>query len=200
MRTGIASMRITALYGSPRKDGNTDLLMQAFLKGLREAGGEAHEIFLRDLTFSPCIDCDGCRETGVCVLRDDMEKVYPHLIASDIIVLSAPVFFYGLNTLAKAMVDRTQCFWARKYLLDRGLRHERPGQGKGILLCVGGAKGKKNFDGILLTAKYFFDALDMPLSHHLTYGSIDAKGAILQHPEIGEEAKKLGRAIASGTK
>ena len=66
---------------------------------------------------------------------------------------------------------------------------------RGILLCVGGARGKKNFDGILLTAKYFFDALDMPFSHHLTYGSIDAKGALLEHPELCGEATKLGRDI-----
>lgn len=186
-------MRITALYGSPRKDGNTDLLMQAFLRGVRETGAEARELFLRNFTFSPCIDCGGCTATGVCVLRDGMDKIYPHLIASDVIVLAAPVFFYGLNALAKAMVDRAQCFWARKYLLGRGLRQERGTEGRGILLCVGGAKGKKNFDGILLTAQYFFDALDMPFSHHLTYGSIDKKGALLEHPELFEEARKLGR-------
>ena len=186
-------MRITALYGSPRKDGNTDLLMKAFLGGALEAGAEVREIFLRDFTFSPCIDCGGCTATGVCVLRDGMDEIYPHLIATDVIVLAAPVFFYGLNALAKAMVDRVQCFWARKYLLGRGLRQERGTEGRGMLLCVGGARGKKNFDGILLTAKYFFDALDMPFSHHLTYGSIDQKGAILEHPELCEEARKLGR-------
>ncbi|MBN2107483.1 MAG: flavodoxin family protein [Deltaproteobacteria bacterium] len=185
-------MRITALYGSPRKGGNTDLLMQAFLGGLREAGAEAQELFLRDFAFSPCIDCGGCEATGACVLRDGMDDIYPHLIASDVIVLAAPVFFYGLNALAKAMVDRVQCFWARKYLLGRGLRQERATEGRGILLSVGGARGKKNFDGILLTAKYFFDALDMPFSHHLTYGGIDKKGALLEHPELCDEARKLG--------
>jgi len=188
-------MRITALYGSPRKDGNTDLLMQAFLKGVREGGAGAQELYLRDFSFSPCIDCGGCTETGICVLRDGMDDIYPHLNQADVIVLAAPVFFYGLNALAKAMVDRAQCFWARKYLLGRGLRNERGSEGRGILLCVGGARGKKNFDGILLTAKYFFDALDMPFSHHLTYGLIDKKGALLEHPELCEEARKLGRDI-----
>jgi multimeric flavodoxin WrbA len=188
-------MHITALYGSPRKDGNTDLLMQAFVDGVREAGGEPREIFLRDLKFSPCIDCGGCLKTGSCVLRDDLDDVYPHLIAADVIVLAAPVFFYGLNALAKAMVDRTQCFWARKYLLGRGLRQERGSEGRGILLSVGGAKGQKNFDGILLTAKYFFDALDMPFSHNLMYEKIDEKGAIRQHPTALEEARSLGHEI-----
>jgi multimeric flavodoxin WrbA len=188
-------MRITAIYGSPRKDGNTDLLMQAFLEGVREAGGSAKELVLRNFKFSFCIECGGCTDTGSCVLRDDMDNIYPHLIAADVIVLAAPVFFYGLNALTKAMVDRTQCFWARKYLLGQGLRQERGSEGRGILLSVGGSKGQKSFDGILLTAKYFFDALDMPFSHHLTYGSIDKKGALLEHPDICEEAQLLGRDI-----
>ena len=124
-----------------------------------------------------------------------MDAVYPRLIAADVIVLAAPVFFYGLNALAKAMVDRTQCFWARKYLLGRGLRQELGVDGRGILLSVGGAKGQKNFDGILLTAKYFFDALDMPFSHNLLYGRVDAKGAILEHPDACREARNLGHDI-----
>jgi multimeric flavodoxin WrbA len=188
-------MRITALYGSPRKDGNTDLLLKAFLGGVREAGGEPREIFLRNLKFSPCIDCGGCLKTGTCVLHDDMDSIYPHLIAADVIVLAAPVFFYGLNALAKAMVDRTQCFWARKYLLGRGISQERGCRGSGVLLSVGGAKGEKNFDGIRLTAKYFFDALDMPFAHNLMYGRVDAKGAILEHPDACREARELGRNI-----
>ena len=97
------------------------------------------------------------------------------------------------------MVDRTQCFWARKYLLGRGLSLERGCAGAGVLLSVGGAKGKKNFDGVLLTAKYFFDALDMPLSHSLTYSGIDAGGAILGHPEACREARALGRALVAGS-
>jgi multimeric flavodoxin WrbA len=118
-------------------------------------------------------------------------------MAADVIVLAAPVFFYGLNALAKAMVDRTQCFWARKYLLGRGLAQERGCPGAGILLSVGGARGKKNFDGIHLTAKYFFDALDMPLAHQLTYGGIDAQAAILDHPDACRQARQLGQAIAT---
>ncbi len=137
-------MRITALYGSPRKDGNTDLLMQAFLEGVREAGAARTEIFLRDYKFSPCIECGGCTATGVCVLRDDMDEIYPHLIAADVIVLAAPVFFYGLNALAKAMVDRTQCFWARKYLLGRGLAQERGCEGRAFC-CRSEAQREKKF-------------------------------------------------------
>lgn len=191
-------MRITALYGSPRKDGNTDLLLRAFLEGARQGDARITKLCLRDFRFSFCTECGGCADTGACALRDDMDRIYPHLIAADLVVLSAPVFFYGLNALAKAMVDRTQCFWVRKYLLGRGLRQERGCEGTGVLLSVGGARGKKNFDGIMLTARYFFDALDMPFSHHLTFSGIDEKGAILGHPEACLKASELGRELAKG--
>jgi multimeric flavodoxin WrbA len=184
---------ITAIYGSPRKNGNTDLLLKALLRGIKDQGGNAHEIFLRDLKFSPCIGCGGCNDTGTCVLSDDMDTIYPHLIKSEIVILSAPVFFFGMNALAKAMVDRCQCLWARKYLINKPLSNERGVKGKGILLSVGGSKGKKNFDGILLTARYFYDALDMDFAHHLEYGSIDAKGAVSDHPTALDEAYNLGR-------
>lgn len=188
-------MKITAIYGSPRKNGNTDLLMKAFLKGVSKGGGTAHEIFLRDLHFSACIECGGCNNTGKCVLKDDMDSIYPHLKSSEIIVLSAPVFFYGLNALAKAMVDRSQCFWTAKYLLNNNLSAERGSKGKGILLSAGGSKGKKTFDSMLLTVRYFFDVIDMEFSHHLLYRNIDAIGAISKHPTVLEDAYQLGKTV-----
>lgn len=193
------SVNITAIYGSPRKDGNTDILMKAFLRGLSAAGGSAREIFLRDLTIQPCTGCGGCAKTGRCVLRDDMDRIYPLFKTSDVIVLAAPVFFYGFGAMTKAMVDRSQAFWVRKYQLKQDMNSERASAaGRGILLSVGGAKGKRNFEGILLSARYFFDALDMSLAHQLTYGSVDEAGAIRRHPAACSEAEELGRKIMSG--
>jgi len=193
------SVNITAIYGSPRKDGNTDILMQAFLNGLRAAGGSAVEIFLRDLNIQPCTGCGGCAKTGCCVLRDDMDRIYPLFKTSDVIVLAAPVFFYGFGAMTKAMVDRSQAFWVRKYQLKQDMNSERASAaGRGILLSVGGAKGKRNFEGILLSARYFFDALDMSLEHQLTYGNIDEAGAIREHETACLEAEALGRELMSG--
>jgi multimeric flavodoxin WrbA len=191
-------VNITAIYGSPRKDGNTDILMQAFLNGLRAAGGSAREIFLRDLNIQPCTACGGCSQTGCCVLRDDMDQLYPLFETSDVIVLAAPVFFYGFGALTKAMVDRSQAFWVRKYQLNQDMNSGRlSGSGRGIVLSIGGARGKRNFEGILLSARYFFDALGMDLTHQLTYGSIDEAGAIRRHPTACSDAELLGRETAA---
>ena len=173
--------------------------MQAFLAGLQSAGGNAREIFLRDLNIQPCIACNGCAKTGHCVLRDDMDALYPLFETSDVIVLAAPVFFYAFGAMTKAMVDRSQAFWVRKYQLKQDMNIKRSsGAGRGIVLSVGGAKGKRNFEGLLLSARYFFDALDMNLAHQLTYGSIDEAGAIQRHPTACAEAEALGREVASG--
>lgn len=189
-------MYVTAIYGSPRRDGNTDLLMQSCLRGLDEKGITPHSVFLRELRFSPCVECGGCSKTGICVIRDDMDMIYPHLIRSDCIIVSAPVFFYGLNALTKAMVDRAQCLWAKKYLLRIPVREHVTSGGCGVLLSAGGSRGKKNFDGILLTMKYFYDALDMPLSHWLLFHDVDAQGAILKHPTALDDAYRLGKKLS----
>ncbi len=193
------SVKITAIYGSPRKDGNTDKLMQAFLIGLRAAGGSAREIFLRDLNIQPCTGCGGCAQTGCCVLHDDMDRIYPLFETSDVIVLAAPVFFYGFGAMTKAMVDRSQAFWVRKYQLKQDMNSARSsGAGQGVVLSVGGSKGKRNFEGLLLSARYFFDALDMSLAHQLTYGSVDEAGAISRHSAACSEVEALGREVMSG--
>jgi multimeric flavodoxin WrbA len=114
------------------------------------------------------------------------------------VCLSAPVFFYGFNAGTKAMIDRSQCFWAEKYVLKRPLSSMRggKGKGKGYLISVGATKGQKMFDCVLLTARYFFDAIDMELAQSLLYRQIDAKGAIRNHPTALKEAYELGLSVA----
>lgn len=189
-------MKITAIYGSPRQNGNTDRLLDAFLASVNTSIHAIEPFYLRDLSFVPCTECGGCNSTGKCVIDDDMNLLYPNFIDSDIVVLASPVFFYGLNALAKAMVDRAQCFWALKYLLKTRLSDKRNRPAKGVFLTVGGARGKKNFDGILLTLRYFFDALDMPFSHHLAFRGIDTQGAVTRHPRAIIEAQTLAQELA----
>ena len=189
-------MQVTAIYGSPRKYGNTDLLLDAFLKEFKNSDHIINRFYLRKMSISPCIECEKCYTSGTCVLDDDMKELYPLFKTSDLVVLSSPVFFYGLNALAKAMVDRSQCCWAKKYLLKQkepALSIPKP---KGVFLTVGGAKGKRNFEGILLTVRYFFDALDIDFTDHLLFKEVDQKGAIKDHPTAFEEARLLAEKLS----
>ena len=188
-------LKVLGLFGSPRRGGNTELLLEETLKGAETEGAEVDRIHLADFTITPCKECHGCDQTGNCVILDDMEKIYPKLIEADIIILASSIFFYGITAWAKALIDRSQAIWARKYLLKDPSMGKGGRKKRGFFISVGATKGQKVFEGAILTAKYFFDALDMPFSHHLTYGNIDKKGALLEHPDLCEEARKLGRDI-----
>ena len=189
-------MKILGIYGSPRREGNTELLLRELLRGCREAGGAVEEIFLRDLKITPCLEIYACREEGKCPIRDDMQDLYPKLVETDVLVLASPVFFYAVSAHAKAMIDRCQAMWAKKYILHQPIAPGKP-QRKGVLLSVGGSRGSKVFDGLLLTMKYFFDALDMTFYRSLLFQEIDGKGDILRHPTAMAAAYSLGKELAS---
>ncbi len=102
-------MLLLAIFGSPRKNGNTDLMMESFLEGaLSAADIELQKIYIRDLRISGCQSCGYCDEHGVCVQQDDMQKVYPFFDTAERIVISSPIYFYGLNGQTKLLVDRSQ--------------------------------------------------------------------------------------------
>jgi multimeric flavodoxin WrbA len=187
------NVKAVAIYGSPRRGGNTDLLLHETVKGMREAGAEVEEIFLREMRFSPCLEIYGCEKDGRCVIKDDMETVYPKLRELDCLVLASPIFFYAVSAHTKAFIDRCQCFWVGKYLLKKPITQGK--MRRGVFIAVGGSKGQKIFDGPLLTIKYLFDVLDCELFKTLLYRQIDKKGDIVNHPGALNDAYELGKGL-----
>jgi multimeric flavodoxin WrbA len=186
---------ILAVYGSPRRKGNTSSLLMRAVNGAREAGADVKEIVLRDLAMSPCLEIYGCRQAGRCVIQDDFQTVFDQLMSCDGLMLASPIFFYTVSAQTKILMDRCQSLWVKKYWIDKkpfGPAHRFR---KGIFLSVGATSGKKLFDGALLTVRYFFDALDMEIWRALLYRGLDFEGDILQHPEYLEEAFLAGREL-----
>ena len=168
------------------------------LKGVQGQGAEIERIFLSDWDISGCRECRSCEKTGNCIVQDRMQELYPKLLAADFIILASPIFFYGITSQAKRVIDRCQALWARKYILKMPLRRkERINPGKGWLLSVGGSRGERVFEGAILTVKYFFDASDVEYVGELTFGKIDAKGAIKQHPSALRKAFQAGQQLLS---
>jgi multimeric flavodoxin WrbA len=191
-------MKVLGIHGSPRKGGNTELLLKEFLRGCTDGGAGVEEIFLRELQISPCLEIYACKKSGECPIKDDMKPLYQKLEDADIIAVASPVFFFAVSAHLKAMIDRCQAFWARKYVLGRPVAPGREGR-KGIFLAVGGASLGKIFDGPLLTMKYFFDALDVTFERALLYKRVDEKGKIRDHPTALAEAYALGKKVAKGS-
>ena len=105
------SKKVLILSGSPRKDGNSDILCNEFMRGAAESGNEVEKIRVAEKEIGFCTGCYACRNTGVCAIKDDMDEVMQKLIDADVIVLASPVYFYSIDAQLKALIDRTVCRW-----------------------------------------------------------------------------------------
>lgn len=188
-------MKILGIYGSPRKQGNSEVILDEILRAAADSGAEIRKIFARDLKMSGCQECGGCEKDGLCVVKDDMQKVYPLLEAADVVVLASPIFFYGLSAQAKALVDRAQALWSRRMLRKPRSQWKNHESGTGYLVAVGATKGKNLFEGVKYVAKYFYDALDIDYEGGLFYKGLEGKDDAKNSPEILKEAYVFGEKI-----
>ena len=195
----VSGMKILAVYGSPRRRGNTSLLLKKAVDGAREAGAEVEEIVLRDLKMAPCLEIYGCKKTGRCVIQDDFQQVYDQLLACQGLMLASPIFFYAVSAHTKILMDRCQSLWVKKYWIEKVLFGQGEIKRRGLFLSAGATNGKKLFDGALLSVRYFFDVLDMELWRTLLYRGLDHEGDVLEHPQYLAEAYEAGRELAVGS-
>jgi len=191
------ALKVLGISASPRERGNTDLLLREALRGAEAAGAEVEVVALRDLKIGPCIECYRCARTGCCAVEDDYQAVYAKLLATDRLVFATPVFFMGPSAQAKLLIDRCQCLWARKYLLKQPLFADGPRDRRAMVIAVGGTKGRKMFECVRLTMKYFFDAAEFTYAANLFVNQVDGRAEILRVPRAMAEAARLGSAIAA---
>ncbi len=187
--------QIVAIYGSPRRRGNTATLLKHAVKGAVDAGAQVNEIILRDLKMSPCLEIYACKKEGICAIKDDFHQVVNQILSAKGLILASPIFFYSVSAHTKILMDRCQSLWVKKYWIDKvPFDHLEPKR-KGLFISAGATKGKKLFNGALLTVKYFFDVLDMELFRSLLYRRLEFEDDILKFPEYLEEAYQAGKAL-----
>jgi multimeric flavodoxin WrbA/protein-tyrosine-phosphatase len=120
-----------------------------------------------------------CEKKGICPIDDDMKhEIYPLLRKADVIVAATPIFFYNTTAQLKALIDRSQTLWARKYKLH--LTDPNRKWRRGYTLALGATRGKNLFEGLHLTMKYFYDAVGAEYVGSLTYRQIEKPGDIEQ--------------------
>ncbi|MCX5806376.1 MAG: flavodoxin family protein [Proteobacteria bacterium] len=187
-------LRIVAFHGSPRVDGNSDILLQEALKPIYKEGHEVKLFKLNLMNIKPCQNCGGCDETGLCVIHDEMSEIYDAVRAADRVILSSPIFFFALSAQTKIMIDRFQCFWCEKYLLGKPIPEGEHGR-KGLLLLVGGMTKDIGVQCGEAAAKAFFRTISVPKHETLSYLGIDYKGAILHHPTALNDVSRAGERL-----
>ncbi len=188
-------MKVLFILGSPRKGGNTELLLEPVMQGVIDAGSGRELVRAANLDIHPCLACGGCTETGVCVVRDDMQQLYEKIDNADLIVIGSPIYFYGVTAQAKAFIDRCQALWSRKYLL--GKRQAGKTARKGYFVGVAATQGERIFAGAIMTVRYGLDAMDFSYAGELLVRGADKKGEIARFAGDLELAYRFGHDMVS---
>jgi len=181
-------MLVLGLQGSPRKKGNTRFLLDHFLDASRSLGARTAVVDADQRDILPCRELTACERKGFCPLKDDMQaEIYAQITEADVIVVATPVFFYNMTAQLKAVIDRCQVFWARKYRFK--LKEPGMGQRRGFLLSVGASRGKQLFEAIDLSTRYFFDAISAAYAGRLTYRGMENSNDLSAHATVREEVR-----------
>ena len=187
--------RVLGISGSPRRDGNTELLLKELLRSAEASGLETELVILSELNISPCTSCDSCQKDGQCVINDDMPPMYHKLLEADYVVLASPVYFKGVSAQMKACIDRCQALWSRKYILKQKLvSPDRPGR-KGYFISTSGSVGNNIFSGAIMTIKAIFHVLDIEYKGELLFEGMEKKGDIIGHPNALQTSFEVGMSL-----
>lgn len=189
-------VKIIAIYGSPRKNGNSAALLKQAVAGAKQEGAEVEEVFLRDYKISPCMEIYACIKSGECAIRDDFPEILAKVEASSGIMLASPIFFYSVSAHTKIFIDRCQSLWVRKYWIEKQQLGEGVLTRKGLFISVGATGGKKLFEGAILTVKYFFDVLSASLWKSVLCRGVDRRGEIDSRKDYLDQAFQAGRELA----
>ncbi len=173
-------MKVLGLSCSPRKMGNTQILVDEALAGAEKEGAEVELISLSGKEIKPCDGCLACANTGKCRIKDDMQTVYPKLVAADGIIFGAPVYFYGMASQAKALIDRTYALRHPNFRLVSKVAG---------VITVAGNLGRVD----VLKDLYFYIAINHMIPADFVAANASEKGAIRQDEKAMKMAWELGR-------
>ncbi len=183
-------MRILGIEGSPRKNGNTEKLVKAVLQGAMEEGHDGEFLKLADMRISPCLGCIGCRETGECVIKDDMSRIYEGFQAADAIVIGSPVYMWQVSAQTKMFMDRLVPFIKPDFStrLDREKRL--------VLAFTQGNPDSQAFQPYFDYLEKLFSFLHFRVKGVLVAPGTREKDDILRQTELLGSARSMGKSLA----
>lgn len=190
------SLKVLGISTSPRRDGNSDLLLRQALSGAQQAGSVVEYLRLCDYRIEGCRECYNCSATGVCSTKDDYQPILDRMLEADRLILATPVFFMTVSAQAKLLIDRGQCLWVRHTVLHKPLFEPKRDR-RGLLIAVGGSRSRKQFECVRQPVQSCFQYLEVDYLGSLCINQVDEKGAILKRPDALDQAFRLGRLLAS---
>jgi multimeric flavodoxin WrbA len=184
------------INGSPRKGGNTETVLNAFIEGAKEAGAEVTTIRLVEIEHKNCKGCNACHKNGVCVIKDALTPVFDQMLESDILVLASPIYSMTVTAEMKSFIDRGQFLWAQKFIrktLVFDAAHLK--KHKGVFLGTSGQDLPYIFDSAFPVVRAFFNDSGFSYADNVLFPGMDKHGGVQGWPESVVEAKKRGKEI-----
>jgi len=198
IRHHFTNRRIIGIVGSPRKNGNSDILLNHILSGAKEANVFTERIHLRDYQFQPCIGCEKCRKDTICTgLNDGMSLLYPKILESQGLILISPTHNYNVTAWMKAFIDRLYCFYTFDNNRPRGWSSRLENQGrKAVVAAVCEQKSKEDMGFTLEAMRRPLTALGYEIIGELMVFAVFDKGKVKEKKDILVRASKLGVDLA----
>lgn len=180
-------MKAIVINGSPRRNGNTDLLAAEFVKGLVNGGAEIEEIYTSAINIAPCSGCLYCESSGECTIQDDMQECYKKITESDIIIITSPIYFASVTAQLKTFIDRCQLMFSRKYKLGLSNQNKKIG----YFIFTAGSENKAMVEAVKLLAKFFMLSVNAELFDMIYVLGTDKRS-------IKDNQKKLSETYEKG--
>lgn len=181
--------KILGIVGSPRKKGNTHLLVEKILDGAQTMGAQTELIFLSEMQIKECDGCHACWKGKKCSKKDDMQDIYPKIMESDVLVFGTPVYWYGPTGIMKCFVDRFVYFNCPE--------NRKKIRNKSAVLVVPFEERKYSTSELLI--KFFeksLEYLEIRLIAKILVPGVTKRGEVVKKKAKMEECFKLGRRIA----
>ena len=189
-------IKVLGISGSPHRHGNTETLLDSFLKGADTSGAIVEKVVLKALQYSPCRGCNACHKTGECIVEDDAVTLYEKILVSDCLAVASPIYTMGITAELKGFIDRQQYLWARKFILktlyftdDHIKRH------KGIFISTAGLGWENVFDGAFPVITALFNTTGFEYYDNVIANNMDAYGGINKHPTALKDALEKGQIL-----
>ncbi len=180
--------KVLGIAGSPRKGGNTHILVSEILRGAKKAGAKTELVSLSNLRIKECDGCHTCWDTEVCWINDGMKRIYEKLMDSDCIILATPMYWFGPSVAMKALIDRLVYFCDSK-TADKI-------KGKEVVLALAFAgDDPRDARPLMKMLTMTTDYLGMRLKGKILAPGVGEKGAIRKKKRKLKEAFNLGRLI-----
>lgn len=190
--------KVLGVAGSPRKNGNSDVLLRQVLKGVKQENMECGAIQLRDIQFQGCIGCEKCRKDKICTgLKDGMSLIYSPIVTSKGLVLVSPTHNYNITSWMKAFIDRLYCFYNFKNTIPRAWSSRLADQDrKAVLVAVCEQENKKDMGFTLEAMRVPIEALGYHVIGEQAIFRIFDKGEVKEDAGSMEKAFILGKKLA----